>query len=73
MRLVTFFLVRVKNLTGHLAYLFPAVMARLSGEHAYDAEANIFVFDRESHEAWKRGKATGRQDHTEMDGRASHR
>jgi hypothetical protein len=38
------------------------VMRRMSGAHAYDADTSIFVHDPTAHEAWKRGKATNRQD-----------
>ena len=60
--LVLFFLERCKNLTRVMAYLWPAVMRRLAGAHAYDPETSIFVHDQAAHEAWKRGVAVKRQD-----------
>ena len=59
-RLTTFFLRHVKNLTAPLPYLFAALVRRLSEAHKYDPEMNVFIFDSDAHEAYKRGRATSR-------------
>lgn len=45
----------VPDLTPHLAYLFPVVMARgVSAGSLYDPELQLFVHDSDDHEAYKR-------------------
>jgi len=61
-QLVAWFVRECKNLVGLMPYLWPAVLRKLAPGHAYDQESCIFVHDVESHEAWKRGAATARQD-----------
>ncbi|CAM9656506.1 unnamed protein product [Phaeothamnion confervicola] len=51
------------DLTPHLAYLLPATTARgVAAGAAYDTELQLFVHDAEDHEAYRRGRATERQD-----------
>lgn len=43
------------DLTPHLAYLFPIVMARgVPPGSLYDAEVQLFIHDIEAHDAYKR-------------------
>eukprot|EP00903_Cladosiphon_okamuranus_P014433 g13393.t1 len=60
---VTLFVEHVSDLTPHLAYLFPILMARgVPAGSLYDPSLELFVHDNEQHEAYKRGRATERQD-----------
>lgn len=52
---VTLFLDHVPDLTPHLAYLLPVVMARgVPAGSLYDPELQFFVHDAEDHAAYKR-------------------
>lgn len=45
-----------------LGYFIPALMQRVPSGVTFDEEMKVFVFDKESHEAYRRGKAVDRQD-----------
>lgn len=45
-----------------LGYFIPALMQRMPDGMAYDQDMKVFVFDKELHEAYRRGKAVDRQD-----------
>lgn len=45
-----------------LGYFIPALMQRIPDGMAYDEDMKVFVFDKETHEAYRRGKAVDRQD-----------
>jgi len=45
-----------------LGYFIPALMQRVPSGVTFDEEMKVFVFDKESHEAYRRGKAVERQD-----------
>lgn len=52
---VTLFVEHVADLTPHLAYLFPILMARgVPTGSLYDPELELFVHDNDEHEAYKR-------------------
>ena len=54
-RAVTLFVENVSDLTPHLAYLFPVLMARgVPLGSMYDPELELFVYDNTEHEAYKR-------------------
>ncbi|CBN78894.1 conserved unknown protein [Ectocarpus siliculosus] len=60
---VALFMEHVPDLTPHLAYLFPVLMARaVPAGSLYDPSLELFVHDNDEHEAYKRGRATERQD-----------
>ncbi|CAM9489910.1 unnamed protein product, partial [Scytosiphon promiscuus] len=60
---VTLFVGNVSDLTPHLAYLFPVLVARgVPMGSLYDPALQLFVHDNDEHEAYKRGRATERQD-----------
>lgn len=51
----TIFVEHVSDLTPHLAYLFPVLMARgASAGSLYDPALELFVHNNEEHEAYKR-------------------
>eukprot|EP00752_Nemacystus_decipiens_P006102 g5507.t1 len=59
----TLFVEHVSDLTPHLAYLFPILMARVvPAGSLYDPSLRLFVHNNDEHEAYKRGRATERQD-----------
>ena len=43
-------------------YFIPAIMQRIPNGLAYDEDMKVFVYDIESHDAYRRGKAVERQD-----------
>jgi len=45
-----------------LGYFIPAIMQRIPSGVTFDEDMKVFVFDRETHEAYRRGKAVDRQD-----------
>ena len=45
-----------------MGYFMPALSARLPQGMAFDEEMKVFVFDMDSHEAYRRGVATQRAD-----------
>ena len=53
------------DLGRHIPYLVPALCARYP-PCAYDKDVEVFVQDQRSHEFYKRGGATGRQDRDEL-------
>ena len=54
-RAVMVFVENVSDLTPHLAYLFPVLMARgVPMGSMYDPELELFVHDEKEHEAYKR-------------------
>ena len=50
------------DLVPILAYFFPAILRRIPGSYGYDQELQIFVYDMQLHESYKRGRAVSRQD-----------
>lgn len=61
-RLYTALVERAPDLSPHLPYLFPMLERRASPAAGFDAGVSLFVFDREAHDAFKRGKAVQRSD-----------
>ncbi|CAM9309283.1 unnamed protein product, partial [Hapterophycus canaliculatus] len=60
---ITLFVGNVSDLTPYLAYLFPVLVARgVPAGSLYDPALELFVYDNDEHEAYKRGRATERQD-----------
>lgn len=54
-RAVSLFVEHVSDLTPHLAYLFPVLMARgVPAGSLYDPVLELFVHDNSEHEAYKR-------------------
>lgn len=52
---VTLFVKHVADLTPHLAYLFPVLMARgVPAGSRYDPDLELFVHDSNDHDAYKR-------------------
>ena len=45
-----------------LGYFIPALMQRIPSGITFDEDMKVFVFDKETHEAYRRGKAVDRQD-----------
>ena len=43
-------------------YFIPAIMQRIPSGLAYDEDMKVFVYDIETHDAYRRGKAVERQD-----------
>jgi hypothetical protein len=61
-QITQFFFGKCQDLVPVLGYYFPALMQRQPTDIGYDEELKIFVLDKESHLAFKRGKAVERQD-----------
>lgn len=53
---------RVVDLAPHLPYVFPVLLSRCTSACFFDAELELFVFDVDALDAFKRGKAIRRPD-----------
>lgn len=62
LRATLLFFEKVADVTPVLNFFFSAIMQRLPANIGYDEDLEIFVYDKTSHEAYRRGKAVDRQD-----------
>lgn len=64
--IVQHFFNHLLDATPILSYFFSKIMQRIPSDIGYDEELQIFIYNKENHEAYKRGKAVARQDKPDL-------